>query len=127
MQDSSGHTAELAARAIKLSWDEMAHILDMLNPSEEDKFVLHGLTCDNGGGAAIQHLHPQLMMLETMGPTSKMLGCDMHNFVKPLEVACADAWGRQGIGHRTPFQMMWLFAKIMKMVTIQKHFLQITT
>ena len=45
-----------------------------------------------------------------------MLACDMHNFVKPLEVACVDAWGRQGIGHKTPFQMIWLFVKIIKTV-----------
>ena len=40
----------------------------------------------------------------------------MHNFAKPLEVACVDMWGRQGIGHKTPFQMIYLFTLILKQV-----------
>ena len=51
-----------------------------------------------------------------MDSNSKKVACDMHNFVKPLEVACVDTWGRQGIGHRTPFQMVWLFVTMLKKV-----------
>ena len=55
-----------------------------------------------------------------MDEEGKMLACDMHNFVKPLEVACSDCWGRQGIGHRSPFQMIYLFVKIIK--TVRREF-----
>ena len=55
-----------------------------------------------------------------MDEAGKMLACDMHNFVKPLEVACVDCWGRQGIGHRSPFQMIYLFVKIIK--TVRKEY-----
>jgi len=75
------------------------------------------LTGDSGGGAAVHFLFKELQKLGLMDHAlGKMLACDLHNFMKPLEVACVDTWGKQGIGHKTPFQMLWLFVKIMKVV-----------
>jgi len=53
-----------------------------------------------------------------MDEWSKRLSCDLHNLNKALEVACIDMFGKQGIGHQTPFQMIYLFAKILKTVRI---------
>lgn len=78
------------------------------------------ITGDSGGGAAVHHLIKSLKRIDVMDEAGKMLACDMHNFVKPLEVACSDCWGRQGIGHRSPFQMIYLFVKIIK--TVRKEF-----
>ena len=47
---------------------------------------------------------------------SNFLGCDMHAWNKPLEVASVETFGKQGIGCRTPFQLLWLFVQILKTV-----------
>ena len=86
---------------------------------EETEVAISFVTGDAGGGAAVQRLHPELVKLGVMNEDSKRLVCDMHNFFKPLEVACVDTWGKQGIGHRTPFQMIWLFVKLLK--TVRKN------
>jgi len=92
-------------------------LLEILNDMIEDVEVkISLLTGDGGGGAAAHRLHKELIQNAVMEETSKKLICDMHNFFKPLEIACVDAWGRQGIGHRTPFQTVWLFVKLLKTV-----------
>ena len=48
------------------------------------------ITGDSGGGASVHHLHKELIRKGVMDSISKKLACDMHNFVKPLEVACVD-------------------------------------
>ena len=91
---------------------------DILTALTGEEVKIDVVTGDSGGGAAIHNLFEELKKIDVMDILGKMLACDMHNFVKPLEVACVDAWGRQGIGHKTPFQMIWLFVKIIK--TIRK-------
>lgn len=115
MQDSGGHSAAEAAQAIKLSTELM---LEILNEIIDNKVEIIGLTGDSGGGAASHYLIEELIKLGVMPdkPSSKMLACDLHNFVKPLEVACVDTWGGQGIGSKSPFQMVWLFVRMMKML-----------
>ena len=73
-------------------------------------------TGDASGGATVAHLRNELKQIRFMDLDSKKLPCDMHNFVKPLKVACVDTCGRQGIGHHTPFQMIWLFVTLLKKV-----------
>jgi hypothetical protein len=104
--DSAGHSTEEASRAVS---DDVLAFLDILR-----QFVpnvkLSVITGNAGGGASVQHLHPALQANGTMDKWSKRLSCDLHNLNKALEVACIDAWGRQGIGHLTPFQMIWLLS-----------------
>ena len=112
--DSSGHSAEEAASAIKLSTDDFLELLNEMIPGVDVKINL--LTGDSGGGAAAQHIHPVLIRDKTMPTDSRMVNCDMHGIMKPLEIACIETFGKQGIGHRTPFQMVWLFCSILKKV-----------
>ena len=112
--DSSGHSAKEAAHAVKVSTEELLSILNEITDETETKITF--ITGDAGGGAAVQHIHKELIRIGVMDSNSKKVACDMHNFVKPLEVACVDTWGRQGIGHRTPFQMVWLFVTLLKKV-----------
>ncbi len=51
-----------------------------------------------------------------MSKLSKFLGCDLHAMNNALSVACIESFGKQGIGHKTPFQMLWLFPTILKKV-----------
>ena len=109
--DSAGHTTEEASSAISTDVEELLEILRrFLGPDVK----LSVITGDAGGGASVQNLHPALITKGTMDTKSKRLSCDMHNLNKALETACIDTWGRQGIGHKTPFQMVWLFVRILK-------------
>ena len=112
--DSSGHSAEEAAYAVKVSTEELLSILNEI--IEDAKVEIYSITGDSGGGATVHHLHKELIPKGVMDPISKKLACDMHNFVKLLEVACVDTWGMQGIGHHTLFQMIWLFVTLLKKV-----------
>ena len=93
-------------------------MLEILNEMIDNDVEIIALTGDSGGGAASHFLVEELIKLGVMPakPHSKMLACDLHNFVKPLEVACVDTWGGQGIGSKSPFQMVWLFVRMMKML-----------
>lgn len=111
--DSAGHSALEASHAIS---HEVQFILDALSRYVGHNVNLSVITGDAGGGASVQNLHPALQDRGVMDNSSKRLSCDLHNLNKALEIACVDTWGKQGIGHRTPFQMVWLFVKILKYV-----------
>ena len=111
--DSAGHSAEEASDAIAKSVSFYTDILKGLNGGKEVKLSV--ITGDSGGGASVQQLHPKLINNKTMCKYSKRLACDLHNMNKALEVACVETWGKQGIGHRTPYQMYWLWNKIFKL------------
>ena len=109
--DSAGHKTEEAASAIS---DDVSALLEILRTFVGEDVKLSVITGDAGGGAAVQLLHPELQKKGTMDEWSKKLSCDLHNLNKALEVACTRTWGQQGIGHLTPFQMIWLFVRILK-------------
>ena len=111
--DSAGHSASEASHAIA---GDVNFILEALSEYVGHKVGLSVITGDAGGGASVQNLHPALQAIGIMDDCSKRLSCDMHNLNKALEIACIETWGKQGIGHRTPFQMIWLFVKILKYV-----------
>lgn len=111
--DSAGHTTEEASNAIA---DDVSALLMILSEFLGDDVKLSVITGDAGGGASVQQLHPALQKKGQMDEWSKKLSCDMHNLNKALEIACIDTWGKQGIGHLTPFQMIWLFVRILKHV-----------
>jgi hypothetical protein len=109
--DSAGHKTEEAASAIS---DDVSALLEILRRFVGDDVKLSVITGDAGGGASVQNLHPELQKIGTMDEWSKKLSCDLHNLNKAFEIACTSAWGGQGIGHLTPFQMIWLFVRILK-------------
>ena len=111
--DSAGHSTAEASDAIS---KDMKWFLDLLSEFMGKDVKLSVITGDAGGGAAVQHLHPALQDIGIMDAVSKRLSCDLHNLNKALEIGCVDTWGKQGIGHRTPFQMVYLFVKILKIV-----------
>ena len=47
------------------------------------------------------------------------LACIQHGMNKSLEISCVDALGKQGIGHRTTWQMIYLFSLLLKSVRKQ--------
>jgi hypothetical protein len=85
------------------------------NKMKGKEVKLSVITGDLGGGASVQQLHPKLIQNKTMCKYSKRLACDLHNMNKALEVACIETWDKQGIGHKTPYQMCWLWNKIFKL------------
>ena len=67
-------------------------MLEILNDISDEDVKISVLTGDSGGGAAVHFLFEELLKIKFMDPEiAKMLSCDLHNFVKPLEVACADS------------------------------------
>ena len=115
--DSGGHTTIDAAEAIELSMLPFLDILDrFIGGDEKGSVKLSAITGDAGGGAAVQHLHPELTKRQLMDDDSKRLSCDMHNLNKAFEIACTESWGRQGIGHNTIYQMLYLESRIHKLI-----------
>ena len=75
---------------------------------------LHTITGDRGGGAAVDKLHKGLIENWVMAETSNRHGCDMHGLFKALEIAGTETFGKQGIGHKSVFQMVYLFPAAVK-------------
>jgi len=70
--------------------------VEILNDIIKDvKVKISLLTGDGGGGAAAHRLHKELIRNGVMEEDSKKLICDMHNFFKPLEIACVDNKAKQ--------------------------------
>ena len=110
--NSGGHMTDDAANSIALSVTPFFAILNRFLGDVK----LAVITGDTGGGASVQNLHPALKTRKLMDSHSKRLSCDMHNLNKAFEVACTDTWGRQGIGHNTIFQMLYLRSRIHKLI-----------
>ena len=111
--DIGGHSAENAANAVKLSTEE---IMSILKDKLGDDVEISKVTGDSGGGAAVHRLWPELVKNGTMSEDTLWIACIMHGLNKSLEIACVDALGKQGVGHRTPWQMLWLFCSILKKI-----------
>jgi hypothetical protein len=74
-----------------------------------------GLTGGRGGGASILKMHPVMQKRRLMGPTSIATSCALHGSSKS-ENAWTSTMGRQGIGRRSPSQMMFVFGNFQKVV-----------
>ena len=114
--DIGGHTADAAANAVKISLDTFMAILKSKLGEDVRISVITG---DSGGGASVQRLHPALIQNGSMDANSIKLACHMHGLNKSLEIACIDSLGKQGIGHRTTWQMIYLFPLLLKNVRKQ--------
>ena len=113
--DIAGHSAKEAAEAVRTSSAIFVEVLQFI-VGDDVEVEFADVTGDTGGGAAVHRLHPALVEIRVMKALSHFLGCDMHAWNKPLEVASVETFGKQGIGCCTPFQLLWLFVQILKTV-----------
>jgi len=105
--DQCSHSADDCADAIKQS-------LKILHGVEDFKII--AITGDSGGGAGIHRLHAACINAGIMDADSKKNPCLIHNLNKAFEEACETTFGKQGIGHCTPWQMLYLFALLFKRI-----------
>ena len=84
--------------------------------SRKRKVDMIGLTGDRGGGANIQNMHPAMKVRRLMGQTSIATSCTLHGSSKSYENAWTSTMGKQGIGCRSPSQMMFVFGQFQKAV-----------
>jgi hypothetical protein len=70
-------------------------------------------TADSGGGGSIDNTYPLLQSLKVMAMDSKETNCAIHCLHKALENLSKLTMGDQGLGTRSPFQMLWVCAKMM--------------
>ena len=106
--DRCGSTSQDVADAIAKSWKLYRIFLP--------QFVILGGTGDSGGGGSIQTIIEPLITLGVFDESGRFIECDMHALAKPFEVGCQAAFGTQGIGKGTIFQLAYaaisLFRKI---------------
>lgn len=101
--DSAGHTAKQASDAIRNV------LAQRLKPGTE----IFCATADAGGGGSIDNTYPILTdELKVMPKDSKETNCAIHGWQKALENASKLTMGDQGLGARSPFQMLWVFSKL---------------
>ena len=101
--DSVGHTAEKASEALK-------NVLERTLGSDVEVFCA---TADSGGGGSIDNTYPLLQILKVMAMDSKETNCAIHGLHKALGNPSKLTMGDQGLGTRSPFQMLWVFVKMM--------------
>ena len=99
--DRAGHKGQSAAEGVKA-------ILDRFLGDED--IEAHVITGDAGGGASVQNLVTELAKLNII---VKETNCSLHGVQKALENASKKTLGDQGMGCRSPFQMLYLFALLM--------------
>ena len=102
--DSAGHSTAEAANGVKTVLDRLLHGTDI---------EAHVITGDAGGGGAVQHLYKKLVDMGIMDKNCKEANCSLHGLQKALENASKKTMGDQGMGCRSPFQMLYLFASLM--------------
>jgi hypothetical protein len=94
--------------------ETLGDILDRRN--RKRKIEMIGLTGDRGGGASIQNMHPAMKERRLMSSTCIATSCTLHGSSKSYENAWTSTMGRQGIGRRSPSQMMFVFGNFQKAV-----------
>lgn len=106
--DSSYHDAEGCARAVQKSLEIVS--------GGVGTFKVTAITGDAGGGGAVQHLLPALVRLGVVDPKAVKINCIMHALNKCIECAGQDTFGLQGRGRRTPFQLLFVFNQLWKVI-----------
>ena len=110
--DEGGHSTIDAADAIRNS----VRVLGLNN--EEDNLEFSHLHGDRGGGGAVQSLFKPLIDLDVLSELATWTNCMLHALQKALETASLRTFGKQGMNHKTPFQLCFL--AIMLLVTVKK-------
>ena len=95
-----GHSAQESADSIKI----VANLLSVALPNLQHSSA----TSNSGGGGAIQNVHPKLIEMKVMLRDSRRNHCDLHGLNKPLEEGLKRALGDAGIGHNTPWQLLFV-------------------
>eukprot|EP00986_Skeletonema_menzelii_P019135 scaffold27068_cov150-Skeletonema_menzelii.AAC.1 len=96
--DTCGKSADKIAKAIKRS---TTPILTLLS----DDIKIFSQTGDSGGGGAVQTIFPKLIDVGVLDEFAKFIKCVMHALSKPFELSCTKAFGGQGLGKSTVFQL----------------------
>ena len=60
--------------------------------------------------------------MKIMDKDSKETNCSLHGMQKAVENASKNTMGDQGMGCRTPFQMLYVFSLLMKKIQIEGGF-----
>jgi hypothetical protein len=95
------HSAKESAKSIK----EMGDLIHLLVPY----IIYSSATSDSGGGGAIQNVYPKLLKLGMFDAEQSPINyCELHAMNKPLENALKKALGDSGIGHNSPWQLLYL-------------------
>jgi hypothetical protein len=79
-----------------------------------DSIKLTVLTGDTGGGSAVQNLITEVKKLHVMSQDCAFANCLLHGLNKPTENASVAVFGKQGIGHRTCWQLLYLWSLLRK-------------
>eukprot|EP00984_Skeletonema_dohrnii_P034508 scaffold33580_cov171-Skeletonema_dohrnii-CCMP3373.AAC.1 len=105
--DTSNHSGEDCAAAIKKS-------VEVFTGRENVEVV--AITGDAGGGASVQSLLPHLKRLCAVSKDCSKINCNLHALNKCLESSFQDVLGKQGIGQKTPFQLLFVFNQLWKRI-----------
>jgi hypothetical protein len=102
--DSAGHESAETADAVK-------NVIDRLFMAMDIKVI--AATADAGGGGSIDNIRPQLIKLGIMDKNGKFANCSMHSFNKAVEIPIKETMGNEGLGVRSPTQMVFVFSTLM--------------
>ena len=101
----TGGTARATALGVQKAWNNFTAFDD---PSES--IELKNLTGDTGGGGAVQNLITEVKKLGVMSKECSFANCLLHGMNKPMENACLTVFGKPGMGNRSCWQLLYLWA-----------------
>jgi len=102
--DSAGHESAETADAVK-------NVIDRLFMAMDIKVI--AATADAGGGGSIDNIRPELIRLGIMDKNGKFTNCVQHSFNKAIEIPIKETMGGEGLGVRSPTQMVFVFSTLM--------------
>ena len=105
----TGGSATATALGIKKAMDNFTKF-----DKSTDSIKLTVLTGDTGGGSAVQNLITEVKKLHVMSQDCAFANCLLHGLNKPTENASVAVFGKQGIGHRTCWQLLYLWSLLRK-------------
>ena len=74
------------------------------------------MTGDRGGGGALQIVHPAMKRRKVMSKQSVSSSCSLHGTSNALKCAWEYVFGKQGVGCKTPGQMIYTWSLLQKVV-----------
>ena len=89
------------------------------DPSES--IELKNLTGDTGGGGAVQNLITEVKKLGVMSKECSFANCLLHGMNKPMENACLTVFGKPGMGNRSCWQLLYLWALFGKRMKLDSN------